>query len=106
MPSWVIQEWTEWSRKLIKTREYRHSLTGAEIGRALDLLESGSGRGTPLSRARIREHDARVARVLDRMRDEKGISVAKATKELADLLGYTEDALRSRYARHRKRLKP
>ena len=106
MPSWVIREWTKWSRKLIKTRGRSHSLTGAEIGRALDLLETGSGRGTPLSRARIREHDASVARVLDRMRDEKEISVAKATKELADLLGYTEDALRSRYARNRKRLEP
>ena len=35
MPSWVIREWTKWSRELIKTRGQRHSLTGAEIGRAL-----------------------------------------------------------------------
>ena len=58
-----------------------------------------------MSRARNRERNASVARMLDRMRDEKAISVAKATEELSDLLGWTKDALRSRYARHHKRLK-
>ena len=106
MPLWVIREWTKWSRQLIKTRGQQTSLTGAEIGRALDLLEPGSGRGTPLSRAKIRERDALLARVLDRMRDKRGISVAKATEEISDLFGWTEDALRGRYARHRKRIKP
>ena len=105
MPPWVVREWTKWSRKLIKIRGHRASLTGEQIGRALDLLDTGPGRGTPLSRARIREHDARLARVLDRMRDTKGISVAKAMEELSDLLGWTVDSMRNRYARHRNRLK-
>ncbi len=34
MPEWVVREWTKWSRKLIKIRGDRDSLTGKEIGRA------------------------------------------------------------------------
>ncbi len=105
MPPWVIREWTKWSRKLIKIRGHRASLTGKEIGRALDLLDTGPGRGTPLSRARNRERDAMAARALDRMKKDNRISMAKAREELADLVAWTDDALRSVYARHRKRLK-
>ena len=46
-----------------------------------------------------------LERVLDRMREEKGVSLETAIAELAIQLSWTDDALRNRYARHRKRLK-
>ncbi len=105
-PEWVVREWTKWSGKLVKAvRRARKTLTAEEIGRAFELLETGAGRGSPLSRGRTYARDATMVGEVDRIARERGISLDKAIEEFAWDWGYKKEAFRSRYYRHRAKTK-
>lgn len=103
VPPWAIKEWTKWSRRLVRALPRSRSLTGAEIGKALGLLNSGRGAHTATARARRRRENETLVGAIDNMVKSESFSRPEAMKWIADKWGYVnEDALRVRYYRTKK----
>jgi hypothetical protein len=105
IPNWAVMELAKWSRKLLAARGRSASLTGQQIGVAMELLDQGPGRGTPLSRAKARDLDAHIYGAIEGVREIEGTTLLDAIEKVAGLLDWPPGKLRNARNRHRARLK-